>query len=172
MSTNSTTASTRRIFFGALCSFLVLGSEVGGHGRDCDRGEDKGDDKASDGKARDGEIRRCDIRKDVENPGQEQADSKQKDQCQDDGIDDAGTAGHSRNPSKESLDHGSLGKWCARRDSNPWPQASEACALIRAELRAHMALPARFELAAYRLGGGRSIQTELWEQLKKYIIYQ
>ena len=38
------------------------------------------------------------------------------------------------------------------------------------ELRAQMALPARFELAAYRLGGGRSIRTELWEQLKDYII--
>ena len=33
-----------------------------------------------------------------------------------------------------------------------------------------MALPARFELAAYRLGGGRSIRTELWEQLENYII--
>ena len=33
-----------------------------------------------------------------------------------------------------------------------------------------MALPKRFEPLTYRLGGGRSIRAELWEQQENYII--
>ena len=126
MSTNSTTAST--ILFALF--FLWLGPVIRCQRHDGDGREDKDDDKASDRQARDGEGGRDDIGENVEDSRQEKGDPDKEDKSQHDSEDDAGPAGHAGKPAEEFPYHVSS-RWCARRDLNPWHQASEACALSR-----------------------------------------